>query len=254
MKPIALIKKYARYAVYYTAILIVITAAYVIANGLFNFSPQAQNAILLITSPFNSGHEQHYIGNIGFAFVELVLIEVYFSLKRRRDLLKLIFVATILGSYITSVYVLFLSKISNGSASVSAGSSIVAAGLMVIAFIALVCDFLVSLRGLFVNLRSRELAAVPVLNLKTSMFGAYYARVVVYFVLAVAALLYTYGAFLNPGYVETIIELHLTGVVLSGILLLAFYIFGRDRSGRRREGSAPDKLVRKCKLRSRAEH
>ena len=129
------------------------------------------------------------------------------------------------------------------SASVSAGSSIVAAGLMVIAFIALVCDFLVSLRGLFVNLRSRELAAVPVLNLKTSMFGAYYARVVVYFVLAVAALLYTYGAFLNPGYVETIIELHLAGVILSIILLLALYKLTGDRRSRRRDGNAPDLIA-----------
>ena len=214
-----LAKKYAKYTILYTLVLIIITSSYVVTDGLFHYTLRTEKAILLITSPFNSGYEGQYINNVGFVFAELMLIELYFTIKERKNLLKWSFIAGILSSYVTALIYLNLTT------SPAAGSSIVAASLLVIAFLAVIYDFITSAKNLWENRQNRELVVLPIVNRNVNKYGVYLVKVVWYLFWGMAIPLYVYGAFFTVAFVGKIsFVLHEVGIILFLGILFGFYL------------------------------
>ncbi len=210
MKAIDFAKKYLKYTLFYIFTLVVITAIYVAANATIHFSLETEKVILAVTSPFNSGYEMQYVNNIEFTFLELLFVEIYFTFKNRKYLLKWGFVSAILASYITAVLYIMVST------SPSAGSSIVALSILIITFVALMYDLMRSVIFWWNN--------------KQKNYLVNFGKIILYFIFAMIIPLYAWGAFFMVVAVGKIsYALHEIGILIFFIFFCIFVCFGIRR-------------------------
>lgn len=208
MRLVDIAKNYIGYSLYYITALILITSIYVVITSTFQIPLGAEKVILLATSPFNSGVEQRYLNNVILAFVEIAFIEIYFTARNRRKLIKWSFESAILSSYLTA----FLYIIITGSP--SAGSSIIAASLLAFAFLAVISDLADSVSNFWKN--------------RPSNYWPSFIRAIGYLFLIMVIPIFAYGAFFEVAVVGRIsVVLHVVGITLFFTLIFCFYrLFG----------------------------
>src|SRR5271157_3966085 len=61
------------------------------------------NAVRFLTAPFNAYFEQNYVSNIVVVFGILLVVELYFKLTKRAEIIEIIFISGIGSSYILSL-------------------------------------------------------------------------------------------------------------------------------------------------------